>query len=325
LIPNQIFINVLDINSVNHAPYIDTWDDSTDTVKGFIEISSKTNIDNSHIIFQLNSITSETGYRKLNVTNIGGGSLTLDPGDAGVIRFTRTGNTGSQGSTGPTGPTGATGPQGTGVSWTDISSNITASPNTGYFCDTSGGSFILTLPTSSPNGTIVGINDITGTFDTNPLTIHRNGALIQGIAEDLLADLKNASFLLIYNNDNNTWNLDTYLSQGFGDEILIPGATGATGPPGVTGATAATGAVIDFTVSKIFNSPGSPATVNITNNLTGAVIGIVQKIYHQNSIAPTFPSEWISIKGSYVVNELNIIYAEWVSGERVEYWLTQEQ
>jgi len=238
------------------------------------------------------------------------------------------GATGLTGATGPQGETGATGPQGTGVSWVDISTNTTASTNTGYFCDTSGSSFTLTLPASPSNGTIVGINDITGTFNTNPLIIDRNGALIQGIAENLSANLKNASFLLLYNDETNTWSLDTYLSQGFGDEVLIAGPQGATGPegpPGVTGATADTGTEIDFTIPKIFSLPSSPETGNITDNLTGAVIGIVQKIYHNSGTAPTLPVGWISIGGSYVENELNIIYAEWISGTRVEYWVTQEQ
>lgn len=89
--------------------------------------------------------------------------------------------------------------------------------------------------------------------------------------------------------------------------------------------TAATGTVIHFTSSVIFNSPANPATANITDNLTGAKIGIVQKVYHNHSTAPTFPAGWVLIGGSYTVDELNIIYSEWVTGTRVEYWIVQEQ
>jgi len=85
------------------------------------------------------------------------------------------------------------------------------------------------------------------------------------------------------------------------------------------------GTEIHFYTSEIYNSPGTPATANITDDLTGAKIGIVQKIYHNHSTAPTFPPGWVRIgEGEYVTGVLNIIYAEWVSGTRVEYWIIQE-
>jgi hypothetical protein len=125
----------------------------------------------------------------------------------------------------------------------------------------------------------------------------------------------------------------------------IQGETGAQGPAGPTavstdannqaslgsdsllfvGATAASGVAIDFTANKIFNSPASPGTGNVTESLTGAKIGIVQKIYHNAGTAPTYPAGWVRIGSTdYVTSELNIIYAEWVSGSRVEYWIVQE-
>jgi hypothetical protein len=89
--------------------------------------------------------------------------------------------------------------------------------------------------------------------------------------------------------------------------------------------TAATGTEIDFTTSKIFNSPASPSTGNITDDLTDAKIGTVQKIYHNSGSAPTVPAGWVLLgSGTYQTSELNIIFAEWVSGTRVEYWIIQE-
>jgi hypothetical protein len=89
--------------------------------------------------------------------------------------------------------------------------------------------------------------------------------------------------------------------------------------------TAATGAVIDFVSSKVFNSPSSPATGNITDNLTGAKIGVVQKVYHNSGTAPTVPAGWVLLgSGTYTISVLNIIYAEFVSGTRVEYWIVTE-
>jgi hypothetical protein len=89
--------------------------------------------------------------------------------------------------------------------------------------------------------------------------------------------------------------------------------------------TATTGSVISFVNSQIYNSVASPSVSNITDDLTGAKIGIVQKIYHNHSVAPTFPAGWIRMgSGDYVTSVLNVIFCEWVSGTRVEYWVNQE-
>jgi hypothetical protein len=85
---------------------------------------------------------------------------------------------------------------------------------------------------------------------------------------------------------------------------------------------AATGTTIDFTAPKIFNSVSSPATGNFTDNLTGAKIGLVQKIYHNSGTAPTVPAGWVKLGGAnYATSALNIIFAEFVGGSRVEYWI----
>lgn len=84
-----------------------------------------------------------------------------------------------------------------------------------------------------------------------------------------------------------------------------------------------TGTTISFTQPTIYNSPTSPATGNITNDLTGSKIGIVQKLYHNDAITPTVPAGWVRLgAGGYAVSVLNNIYAEWVDGTRVEYWIT---
>jgi hypothetical protein len=88
--------------------------------------------------------------------------------------------------------------------------------------------------------------------------------------------------------------------------------------------TATTGAVISFANPQVYNSIASPSSSNITDNLTGARIGVVQKIYHNAGTAPTFPAGWVRRgTGTYVTSTLNIIYAEWSVGTTVEYWITQ--
>jgi len=105
------------------------------------------------------------------------------------------------------------------------------------------------------------------------------------------------------------------------DNKTLGAFIGAQGPLFIP--SSSTGVVIAFTSSLIYNSPSSPATASITDNLTGAQIGIIQKIYHNHSVAPTFPAGWVKLgAGAYFTSTLNVIYAEWVSGTRVEYWIT---
>ena len=90
------------------------------------------------------------------------------------------------------------------------------------------------------------------------------------------------------------------------------------------GAEQTTGLVINYTNQKIYNTATTPATDNITEDLTDARLGIVQKIYHNSLIAPSMPAGWVLVgEGFYVPGTLNIIYAEWCGGTRVEYWVTQ--
>ena len=89
-------------------------------------------------------------------------------------------------------------------------------------------------------------------------------------------------------------------------------------------ATATTGGEVSFIEKEIYNTSASAGTGNITNDLTGAQLGIVQKIYHQEGSAPSFPAGWVLLgSGTYSTTALNVIYAEWCGGTRVEYWIVQ--
>ena len=106
---------------------------------------------------------------------------------------------------------------GSGVlSWTTISGGadwqavITADPanataGEGYFADTSGGAFTITLPTSATIGDFISVVDYAGTFDTNNLTIGRNGHNIQGTAADLVVGTERAGFTLVYVDATQGW------------------------------------------------------------------------------------------------------------------------
>ncbi len=100
--------------------------------------------------------------------------------------------------------------------------------------------------------------------------------------------------------------------------------SGGTG--GVPEATTATTTTINFTGQTIYYNATTPGTGNISQNLTGAKLGLIQKIYHNDVAEPTYPAGWVLIGDTiYFTSTLNIIYAEWATGSRVEYWYVQEQ
>jgi len=100
--------------------------------------------------------------------------------------------------------------------------------------------------------------------------------------------------------------------------------SGGTG--GVPEATTATTTTINFTGQTIYYNATTPGTGNISQNLTGAKLGLIQKIYHNDVAEPTYPAGWVLMGDAiYFTSTLNIIYAEWATGSRVEYWYVQEQ
>lgn len=92
-----------------------------------------------------------------------------------------------------------------GSGYTVKSANYTAVSGDNILANTGGGSFTITLPSSPANGSVVNIADCTGTFQTNALTVARNGKTIMGLAEDMIASINGASFGLVYN--GSTWRI----------------------------------------------------------------------------------------------------------------------
>ncbi|MGL5077927.1 MAG: hypothetical protein ACRDBG_19155, partial [Waterburya sp.] len=80
---------------------------------------------------------------------------------------------------------------------------------------------------------------------------------------------------------------------------------------------------ITFDVPKVYNSFSSPSSSDISQSLTGARIGVVQKFYSNKATEPTYPAGWVKLSGTYTNSVTNIIYAEWCEGSRVEYWIVE--
>jgi len=93
------------------------------------------------------------------------------------------------------------------VSWntTKVTTGFTAESGVGYFADTSSGSFTITLPATPSAGNVIAVQDYTGTFGTNKLTIGRNGSNINGAASDLDLSKNNTATQLIYVDATEGW------------------------------------------------------------------------------------------------------------------------
>jgi hypothetical protein len=94
-----------------------------------------------------------------------------------------------------------------GATWQAV---ITADPANavagyGYFCNTTSAAFTVTLPTAATIGDFISFIDYAGTFDTNNLTIARNGHNIQGAAADLTVATERAGFTLVYVDATQGW------------------------------------------------------------------------------------------------------------------------
>jgi len=114
------------------------------------------------------------------------------------------------------GPAGPTGPQ-PDINYTVVSSARTLEAADLIAADTSGGAFTLTLPLNPSNGDAVDIFDFSETFDTNNLTIARNGQRIESIEEDLICNVEGAYFTLIYTGATRGWQvLPRYGTSGGG-------------------------------------------------------------------------------------------------------------
>ena len=95
------------------------------------------------------------------------------------------------------------------VSWntTKVTTGFTAASGIGYFADTSGSAFTITLPASPSAGNVVAVADYTGTFGSNNLTIGRNSSNINGAASDFVIRTSNTAAQFIYVDGTEGWRL----------------------------------------------------------------------------------------------------------------------
>jgi hypothetical protein len=131
-------------------------------------------------------------------------------GSQGETGFTGSvGFTGSQGETGFTGSVGFTGSQGiqgVGGEWVLVNSNYTASSADMLICDSSGGTFTITMPFEPAAGDYVKLADANSWKDIN-VTVDGNEETFEGTAAQLILNVEEVLVTLIY--DGSTWQVFT--------------------------------------------------------------------------------------------------------------------
>ena len=96
-----------------------------------------------------------------------------------------------------------------GLQNVDVTTTYSAGSFQTCWCNTTGGGFTVTLPGSPGKGDIIRFMDIANTFDSNNLTIARNGKPIMGDAADMTVSTEGAAFDLIFYDNSSGWRLFT--------------------------------------------------------------------------------------------------------------------
>jgi len=103
---------------------------------------------------------------------------------------------------------------------------FTAVAGKGYFCNTSGGAFNFTLPSSPTAGDTVALKDYASSFASYNLTIDRNGSKLDSAESNKALNTDNLSMTLVYVDSTQGWK-PVEEGTGFIGEAYIT-ATGGT-------------------------------------------------------------------------------------------------
>ena len=96
----SVYLDLVDSLASDWTTVIDTFDDSTNTVKGSIRIV-KSGDASKFLTFNVSAVTTATGYRKLTVANTGSSAASpFANGDAILLCFDRAGDKGADGAGG---------------------------------------------------------------------------------------------------------------------------------------------------------------------------------------------------------------------------------
>jgi hypothetical protein len=91
----------------------------------------------------------------------------------------------------------------------DVTASRTSNSFETNWINTASGGITVTLPASPSKGDRIRFFDVAKTFDSNSLTVGRNGQVIQGDAADMTVNTEGAAFELVYYNASFGWRIFT--------------------------------------------------------------------------------------------------------------------
>lgn len=89
--------------------------------------------------------------------------------------------------------------------WKTITATYTAAAKDALFVNTTSTAITVTLPSTPAVSDYIKVADLAGTFATNNCTLSRGGQLINGLAENLVLNVRNASVTLVYSGATFGW------------------------------------------------------------------------------------------------------------------------
>ena len=283
--------------------FVDTWGDSTSTVKGFLVIKSNTNADDTYCIFEVTGITVQTGWTDITVQNPVGAAPTDN--EKIVVEFVRTGDKGDTGNTGPQGDKG-------GLNYTFSTNTSKADPGAGIFRynnATVGSVTAIAIDATTTEGTDV--SDFIAAWDDSSSTTNYGQIVVKSNTND---DSTYNIFDITGTVTDNTGWLQLTVSGGTGSSIPTDtenctiefsrtgdkGDTGNTGPQGDKG-----GLYYLFDGASQANNPAN-GDIRFNNATFGSVTtvyidGLTADSANVESFVDTWGDSTSTVKGFLVI------------------------
>ncbi len=174
----EFYVSTTDADAVDETDWLDSLDDSTNTIKGTLQLVKSSN-PSVFSVFQVTGVTTASGYRKIAVTYVSGPGG-FSAADGITLVFSRSGDVGPTGTTGDAGTNGADGTD-PGFLYTFSTTTTDADPGAGVLrannADLSSAT-ALYIDDSDRNGngheaTILGWDDVSNATLRGQLLISR--------------------------------------------------------------------------------------------------------------------------------------------------------
>ena len=191
--------------------------------------------------------------------------------------------------------------------------------------DTSGGTFTINLPATPAAGAFVVIADANDWSTTN-LTVGRNGSTIEGIADDILMDVKGFAVEFAY--DGSTWEIYT--------AIGLQGTQGTQGRQGIQG-TSGPSTTINATDDTTTNATHYPVFVAAAGSNQTAEVSTTKLYFNPstgdlsatnfNSLSDvTFKENFKTIDNSFdILEKINTYSFDWKDNKIKSYGVIAQE